>query len=124
MTFDEAIELLNNWGEWSREKKSQRTCGSAEGKYRAPQDNLDQVPHGGVQVRDAVKVDIIIRKLPARHKWLLVGTHVYGRGYVAENDVVLQKFTKRKGFAFPMCEQILEHKRAVQMVMDNYRATY
>lgn len=124
MTFDEAIELLNNWGAWSREKKSQRTCGSAEGKYRAPQDDLDRVPHGGVQVRDAVKVDIIVQKMPARYKWLLVSVHVYGCGWVAQRDREVRSFLKKKGFALTYDEQISEHKRAVQMVVNNYRINH
>ena len=119
--FDEAVEKLNTWGAWSREKKSPRTCGSAEGKYRSEQYEVDRAPHVCLSVRDAVKADIIIRKMPARYKWLLVSVHVYGRGYVAPRDAEVLRFLKRKGFALTYDEQISEHKNAVQMFFNNYR---
>ena len=121
MMFDEAIELLNNWGAWSREKKSPRTCGSAEGKYRSTQDEAAHGNHVAVQVRDAIKVDIIVQNMPTRLKWLLVSVHVYGHGWVAQRDRNVRSFTKKKGFELTYDEQISEHKRAVQIFINNYR---
>lgn len=119
--FDEAVEDLNSWGWWSREKKSPRTCGSAEGKYRSEQYEADRAPICGLRVRDAVRADIVIQKMPARYKWLLVSVHVYGRGYVAPRDVEVRRFTKRKGFALTYDEQISEYKKAVQMFFNNFK---
>ena len=118
--FDLAVEYLNYWGWWSHEKKSPRTCGSAEGKYRSEQYEADRAPHGGLSVRDAVRADIVIQKMPARYKWLLVSVHVYGRGYVAPRDVEVRRFIKRKGFDLTYDEQISEYKKAVQMFFNNF----
>lgn len=41
----EADDILRRYGRWARGGSGPGTCGSAEGDYRAPQDDEDRRPH-------------------------------------------------------------------------------
>lgn len=47
----EADEILNRYGRWARGGAGPGTCGSAEGDYRAPQDDEDRQPHAVVMLK-------------------------------------------------------------------------
>ena len=51
----EADDLLRRYGRWARGGNGAARCGSAEGNYRAPQDDEDRVPAEPVMVVNDVE---------------------------------------------------------------------
>lgn len=40
----DADQALETYGKWAADRPQIRTCGSAEGKYKSPQDDIDRQP--------------------------------------------------------------------------------
>lgn len=49
-----ADELLKQYGRWARDRQRVNQCGSAEGRYKSPQDDEDRVPKEVLQHIDEV----------------------------------------------------------------------
>jgi hypothetical protein len=63
--LQEADELLRRYGQWSRSGHSPARCGSAEGMYRAPQDDEDRQPRmPQMPASDVERVRSALGKLP------------------------------------------------------------
>lgn len=61
----EADDVLTRYGRWARGGYSPGRCGSAEGMYRAPQDDEDRRPQmPSMQKLEAEKVSEALQKLP------------------------------------------------------------
>lgn len=76
----EADNLLHRYGRWARGGGGGARCGSAEGMYRAPQDDEDRQPREPTLAPlDAERVARCLSKLPMMTllvlQWLYVDTH-------------------------------------------------
>ncbi len=110
MTFDNADDFLQNWARWLRggvKKEPNDTCGSAEGMYRSKKDDEERARVSiSPSIPEAeIAEHIVNNKLPKMMRDMLVCVMVQGRGYVAKNDVVLDRLLKKRGSSIRICEQ-------------------
>lgn len=75
----EADDILRRYGRWARGGSGAARCGSAEGNYRAPQDDEDRQPSEPVMVvADVERVRKSLMQLPPMTllviQWLYVDT--------------------------------------------------
>lgn len=75
--MDDLVQRLENWALWARDKPRYEHCRSLEHRYRTPQVWEPVTPRLECDWKDAVIVERAVTKLPARHRVVIVGHHLY-----------------------------------------------
>lgn len=72
MALREADEILTRYGRWAFDRSTDRRCGSAEGAYRAPQDDEDRKPRESLMAtHDALAAQRALQRVPDRERIVL-----------------------------------------------------
>lgn len=50
------VDALHNWGAWAKDRTIRRTCYSAEGRYKSPQNDDDRQPVQAVDIKEALQL--------------------------------------------------------------------
>lgn len=115
-SLQDADQILSRYGRWAMDRRRIRRCGSAEGQFRAPQDDEDRTPRELLMPNyEALGAQRALARVPDRERAVLVILYVPRPPWTVEAQLRVARIPAR------LCRE--RHLCGLRMFWNLYRGS-